>query len=76
MGYSLTEDQEGAIRAIITGLDVVACLPTGAGKSLIFQALALSCKLRKLDYVVIIVTPLKSISFTHLHSFKKVSTTE
>jgi len=72
-GYSLTEDQEGAIRAIITGLDVVACLPTGAGKSLIFQALALSCKLRKLDYVVIIVTPLKSISFTHLHSFKKLN---
>ena len=75
VGYNLTDDQVNAIDAILMGLDVVACMPTGSGKSLIFQALALSCRLRELEnYVVIVVTPLKSISFTHRQSFTKVRT--
>ena len=73
VGYTVTEDQESAIDAILNGKDVVACMPTGSGKSLIFQALALSCKLRGLqNFVIVIVTPLKSISFTHQRSFNKV----
>jgi superfamily II DNA or RNA helicase len=77
VGYALTEDQERAINAILKGLDIVVCMPTGSGKSLIFQALALSCKQRELqNFVIIIVTPLKSISFTHRQSFEKVILTD
>ena len=55
------------------GEDVVACMPTGSGKSLIFQAIILSCWRRKMkNFVAIIVTPLRTISFTHRLSFEKV----
>ena len=73
LGYTLTSDQSNAVKNIISGRDVVAIMPTGTGKSMIFLSLAITSVQRKMDFVMIIVTPLKSISYTHKKSFKKVS---
>ena len=72
MGVILTAQQESAITHVLKGRDVVAKMPTGTGKSLIFQALIYSHCKRKGQNVTIIITPLKSISYTHIKSFEKV----
>ncbi|MCG3136022.1 MAG: ATP-dependent RNA helicase SrmB [Planctomycetes bacterium] len=47
------EGQEGVVRAVIEGRDVVAVLPTGGGKSLCYQLPALL-----LDGLTVVVSPL------------------
>ena len=39
--FSLKEEQKTAVKQLFEGPDVVAVLPTGVGKSLIFQLLVL-----------------------------------
>ena len=45
------------LKQLFTGADVLAVLPTGFGKSMIFQLLAL----KKKDSVILVICPLKSI---------------
>ena len=54
---SLREEQEISIRQLWLGGDLLAVLPTGYGKSLIFQLLVLS----KNDGCAFVICPLKSI---------------
>jgi len=35
----MTEDQLQGVQALLSGTDVVAAMPTGSGKSLIFQCI-------------------------------------
>jgi superfamily II DNA helicase RecQ len=72
IGITLTAEQDKAVRALLSGQDVLAVLPTGAGKSLIFQSIAHSLAARCLTKVVIVVTPLNSISFLHIKTMEKV----
>lgn len=72
MNYTLTEDQRTSITALLSGKDAIAILPTGSGKSLIFQALAHAASTRGMKTISVIVTPLKAISYTHKLSFAKV----
>jgi len=68
---TLTPDQEKGVEELLSGRDVVAALPTGSGKSLIFQSLTYSAVKRGLNSVTVIVTPLKAISFTHVRTFRE-----
>ncbi|XP_019627731.1 PREDICTED: uncharacterized protein LOC109472402 [Branchiostoma belcheri] len=54
----LKAEQKGALKAILNGEDVLALLPTGFGKSLIYQVLPRVCK--KLP-IVIVVSPLVAL---------------
>ena len=58
-GFSreLRQEQKSSVKQLFTGGDLLAVLPTGFGKSLIFQVLALL----KEDCVVVVICPLKSI---------------
>ena len=58
-GFSreLRQEQKSCIKQLFTGEDVLAVLPTGFGKSMIFQLLALMKK----DSVILVICPLKSI---------------
>ena len=71
-GVSLRQQQLQAIRGILNGKDVIAKMPTGSGKSMIFQALLVSHAERGGDKLVIVITPLNAISFTHKTSFERV----
>jgi ATP-dependent DNA helicase RecQ len=53
----LRDEQKSSLRQLYRGGDLLAVLPTGFGKSLIFQLLALMKK----ECVIIVVCPLKSI---------------
>ena len=53
----LRQEQKSSVKQLFTGGDLLAVLPTGFGKSLIFQLLALVND----DYVVLVICPLKSI---------------
>ena len=53
----LRQEQKSAVKQLFTGGDLLAVLPTGFGKSLIFQLLALVND----DHVVLVICPLKSI---------------
>ena len=46
MAFSLKKEQESAVRHIFNGKDVMAVLPTGFGKSLIFQLFLMMCGVR------------------------------
>ena len=46
MVFSLKKEQESAMRHIFNGKDVMAILPTGFGKSLIFQLFVMMCGVR------------------------------
>ena len=70
---SLTEHQRKALLAVINRKDVFAILPTGHGKSIIFQLLLDVCKYLCLsDYsyphhvIILVVCPLKSLVDSHL----------
>ena len=58
------EEQETAIIGLLCGKDVMAVLPTGFGKSMIFTVFALAC--------VVVISPLKSIIDAELHSDQTV----
>ena len=53
----LRQEQKSSVKQLFTGGDLLAVLPTGFGKSLIFQLLALVND----DHVVLVICPLKSI---------------
>ena len=53
----LRQEQKSSVKQLFTGGDLLAALPTGFGKSLIFQLLALVND----DHVVLVICPLKSI---------------
>ncbi|KAK2550325.1 hypothetical protein P5673_029025 [Acropora cervicornis] len=54
---TLRQEQKSSVKKLFTGGDLLAVLPTGFGKSLIFQLLALVND----DHVVLVICPLKSI---------------
>ena len=65
---SLTEHQTKALLAVINRKDVCAILPTGHGKSIIFQLLpdvckyvCLSCYSCPYQAIILVVCPLKSL---------------
>ena len=71
---TLTLEQVNGVKALLSGKDVVAAMPTGSGKSLIFQSITYSAVKRGHGSVTLVVTPLKAISFTHVQTFRdKVS---
>ncbi|XP_068687830.1 ATP-dependent DNA helicase RecQ-like [Montipora foliosa] len=53
----LRQERKSSVKQLFTGGDLLAVLPTGFGKSLIFQLLALVND----DHVVLVICPLKSI---------------
>ena len=53
----LRQEQKFPVKQLFTGGDLLAAFPTGFGKSLIFQLLALVND----DHVVLVICPLKSI---------------
>ena len=56
-GYdSFREGQEGIINAILEGRDILAIMPTGAGKSICYQVPALM-----LDGITVVISPLISL---------------
>ena len=58
----LKSEQETAVKELLAGRDVMAILPTGFGKSLIFTVFAIAKEqLRSEKTCVIVVSPLKSI---------------
>ena len=58
----LKREQETAVKELLAGRDVMAILPTGFGKSLIFTVFAIAKEqLRSEKKCVIVVSPLKSI---------------
>ena len=71
-GIILRQLQKDAINEILQGNDTVVKMPTGSGKSMIFQALLRSHVKKNGDKLAIIITPLNSISYTHKKSFEKV----
>ena len=62
LNFSLTEEQKTAVKELFEGRDVVAVLPTGFGKSLIFQLLVLLARRAKNQAAcVLVICPLTSI---------------
>lgn len=55
-GWRLRPDQESVIDAVLGGRDALAVMPTGSGKSAIYQVAGL-----ELDGVVIVVSPLVAL---------------
>ena len=74
---SLTEHQRKTLLAVINRKDVFAILPTGHGKSIIFQLLPDVCKylcLSGYSYphhaIILVVCPLKSLVNSHIHELR------
>ena len=58
----LKREQETAVKELLAGRDIMAMLPTGFGKSLIFTIFAIAKEqLQSEKTCVIVVSPLKSI---------------
>ena len=57
----LKKEQEMAVKELLAGRDVMAILPTGFGKSLIFTIFAIAKELRSGKTSVLVISPLKSI---------------
>ena len=59
---NLHEEQEKAIRAFFDGNDVFVSLPTGYGKSLIYQSIpVIATLLFKKLFTIFIISPLKAL---------------
>ncbi|KAJ7369741.1 hypothetical protein OS493_036772 [Desmophyllum pertusum] len=58
----LKEEQETAVKELLSGNDVMAILPTGFGKSIIYTIFGLAKQeLRSATTCVLIISPLKSL---------------
>ena len=55
LNFSLKEEQKTAVKELFEGRDVVAVLPTGFGKSLIFQLLVLLARRAKNQAACVLV---------------------
>ena len=66
---SLTEHQRKALVAVINRKDVFAILPTGHGKSIIFQLLPDVCKYPH-HAIILVVCPLKSLVDSHVYELR------
>ena len=60
-GFTLRPKQVICLDYLYRGIDVVAVLPTGFGKSLIYQVLPFLMPLKEQNNIVIVVAPLNSI---------------
>ena len=62
INFILKPKQVESLRQLHAGKDLVAILPTGFGKSLIFQLLVMLAEIEKLNKAhVLVITPLQSI---------------
>lgn len=67
LSFTLKREQELAMRHLFNGKDVMAVLPTGFGKSLIFQLFVMMCGVRSKRKgesgfsSIIVISPLQSI---------------
>ncbi|XP_068697532.1 probable ATP-dependent DNA helicase RecS [Montipora foliosa] len=64
-GLILKEEQKLAIEALMSGKDVLAVLPTGFGKSVIYQSFVLAIKDSS---SIVVIVPLRSIIDDQLQS--------
>ena len=71
-GYTLTNEQNEAVEKLVGGSDVVALMPTGSGKSIIFQSIAVALKKRQAGGKMVVITPLNNISYMHVKTLEKV----
>ena len=77
---SLTEHQKKALHAVVNRKDVFAILPTGHGKSIIFQLLPDVCKYLYLPgysyphrAIILVVCPLTSLVDSHIRELRNRS---
>ena len=63
-GLILKEEQKLAVEALMSGKDVLAVLPTGFGKSVIYQSFVLA----KHSSFIVVIVPLRSIIDDQLQS--------
>lgn len=64
LGFSLNlkEEQTSAVNGLLDGKDVLGVLPTGFGKSMIYQVFVLASKLQREQHTsVLVISPLNSI---------------
>lgn len=74
---ALKEEQKEAVASLLGGEDVLAVLPTGFGKSLIFTTFALAEKARsegKNSVTVLVISPLKSITIDQISELEGICT--
>ena len=68
-GIKLQKEQEQAVIALLEKKDVSTVLPTGFGKSLIYQSYSLAkSEIDAVSTVVIVIVPLRSILSLHFHA--------
>ena len=67
-GAEPREEQVKCIAAALSGQDVFAQMPTGAGKSLIFQTLSQVEKDRTGAGCVLVISPITALSDDHVHN--------
>lgn len=71
VNLTLKKEQEEAVNALLDGKDVLAVMPTGFGKSRIFQTYTI-IKNRDNNAVVLVITPLQSIIKDQLQAVNDV----
>jgi ATP-dependent DNA helicase RecQ len=59
--FKLKTEQRKALESLLNGNDVLAVLPTGYGKSLIFQLYILVAQIERIKRTALVVCPLRSI---------------
>ena len=60
--FTLKREQDIAVRDLLSGKDVLAILPTGFGKSLIYQAFVRACDIKLAGKAsILVISPLNSI---------------
>ena len=69
---SLKDEQKEAVIHLLRSKDVVAILPTGFGKSLIYQLYAAAKEMQIQDVVVLVVSPLKSIMMDQIEEMEEL----
>lgn len=71
--FRLKQVQEVAVRALLDGKDVLAVLPTGFGKSLIYQMFvrSMDCKLDG-QAAILVISPLISIIKDQIRELKSL----
>ena len=69
LGFALKSEQREALQSLLRGNDVFCVLPTGFGRSLIYQMFVYAKKSSSLQRpTIIVILPLKSIMDKHIAS--------